>query len=341
MDAEVCAGRAALGATCRSLLLIGELDRGSARALGLRVDGAVAVVEVQARCGSPPTRPSSPSSSSAAVICDRSPSGVLSYSKVRALIRIATPATEAKLVKFAESPPPRGSSAHPHLRTSSVNPDTTMHMPHQRRNRPSRRRRHRHHRGSLPRDGAETVLDAMKQAMTEVPADPPTIPRITTRDALELVPRLPRRRHVTTTTETVVTPTPSSSPIPTITVLERLICDTSLRLIVREPDGTLRYRHRHRLSRRAAPYARPKRPSCRFPAAPADRTTIFITSCRSSGRPHNIDDCLTLCAFHHRLVHEAGWRIHGDSAESPNLTFVGPHGRTVDGSTTPPPTPVP
>ena len=42
------------------------------------------------------------------------------------------------------------------------------------------------------------------------------------------------------------------------------------------------------------------------------------------------ENCLTLCAFHHRLVHDGGWRIDGDSAESSNLTFIGPHGRTVD-----------
>ena len=29
-------------------------------------------------------------------------------------------------------------------------------------------------------------------------------------------------------------------------------------------------------------------------------------------------------------MHEGGWRIHGDSAESLNLTFIGPHGRTIN-----------
>ena len=50
----------------------------------------------------------------------------------------------------------------------------------------------------------------------------------------------------------------------------------------------------------------------------------------AAGGPTDADNCLTLCAFHHRLVHDGGWRIHGDSAESSNLTFIGPHGRTIN-----------
>ena len=51
----------------------------------------------------------------------------------------------------------------------------------------------------------------------------------------------------------------------------------------------------------------------------------------AGGGPTDVDNCLTLCTFHHRLVHEGGWRIRGDFLESSNLTFIGPHGRTVNG----------
>ena len=105
LEAEVCTLAAQLSAaTCRWLLLIAELDRRRAHeqwgcasmaqwlswkcGLG-RVLGRQHVQVARALTLLP-------------VICDRFVVGVLSYSKVRALVRIATPASEAKLVEFAE-----------------------------------------------------------------------------------------------------------------------------------------------------------------------------------------------------------------------------------------------
>ena len=112
-------------ATCRWLLLIGELDRRKAHeqwgcasmaqwlswkcGLGM-VAGRQHVRVARALTQLP-------------VICDRFASGVLSYSKVRALIRIATPATEVKLVEFAEvATAAQLERTDPHLRTGLREP---------------------------------------------------------------------------------------------------------------------------------------------------------------------------------------------------------------------------
>ena len=93
----------------------------------------------------------------------------------------------------------------------------------------------------LPRDAAETVLGALQQAMTEVPADPADDSAESRRaDALELLAHSYLAGNAARPpTETVVhvdaeqLADPDRSP-----VLERLICDTGLRVVVHEADGT-------------------------------------------------------------------------------------------------------
>ena len=45
----------------------------------------------------------------------------------------------------------------------------------------------------------------------------------------------------------------------------------------------------------------------------------------ANGGPTDLDNLATLCGYHHRLVHDGGWRIEG----SPNgdLIFIRPDGR--------------
>ena len=92
-------------ATCRWLLLIGELDRRKA----YEHRGCASMAQwLSWKCAPVWSRAVNTRELRRAltrelpVICDRFGVGVLSYSKVRALVRIATPATEAKLVEFAE-----------------------------------------------------------------------------------------------------------------------------------------------------------------------------------------------------------------------------------------------
>ncbi|MDQ4097597.1 MAG: HNH endonuclease, partial [Actinomycetota bacterium] len=43
--------------------------------------------------------------------------------------------------------------------------------------------------------------------------------------------------------------------------------------------------------------------------------------------PTDLSNLLWLCPFHHRLVHEGGWRIRGDPEG--DVTFVRPDGRLL------------
>ena len=36
-------------------------------------------------------------------------------------------------------------------------------------------------------------------------------------------------------------------------------------------------------------------------------------------------NCISLCTFHHRMVHEGGWRVSGDGDD--RLVFTSPHGK--------------
>ena len=51
------------------------------------------------------------------------------------------------------------------------------------------------------------------------------------------------------------------------------------------------------------------------------------------GGPTDPDNLAAICGYHHRLVHEGGWRVEGDPEEE--LRFVHPLGKVL--STRPPP----
>ncbi len=65
---------------------------------------------------------------------------------------------------------------------------------------------------------------------------------------------------------------------------------------------------------------------CRFPGCERTRFAHAHHLVHwSNGGPTDLDNLVTLCGYHHRLVHEAGWKIEG----SPNgdLIFIRPDGR--------------
>ena len=122
LEADVCTLAGQLSAaTCRWLLLIVELDRrkayeqwgctSMAQWLSWKCERARIVAGRQhVRVARALTQ--------LPIICDRFSAGVLSYSKVRALTRIATPTTEAKLVEFAEVATRTRSSSAPSAPTN-------------------------------------------------------------------------------------------------------------------------------------------------------------------------------------------------------------------------------
>lgn len=64
---------------------------------------------------------------------------------------------------------------------------------------------------------------------------------------------------------------------------------------------------------------------CRYPGCGRTRWIhIHHLIHWARGGPTNLDNLISLCLFHHRLVHEDGWRISGD----PNgeVTWIRPGG---------------
>ena len=151
----------------------------------------------------------------------------------------------------------------------------------------------------LPRDAAETVLSALTQAATAVPADPDHDSAESRRaDALEHVAHSYLAGNAARPpTETVIHADadqlndPDRSP-----VLERLTCDTGLRLVVHEADGTKRVGRRTRtvpVALRRIIEARDH--GCRFPGCThrAHHHLHHLVPFAAGG-PTDVDNCLTL-----------------------------------------------
>jgi hypothetical protein len=102
-------------------------------------------------------------------------------------------------------------------------------------------------------------------------------------------------------------------------------------VVVTEHDGTTRAGRRTRtvpVALRRVIEARDD--GCRFPGCDSRAFhQVHHLMHFADGGATDRDNCLTLCAFHHRLVHEGGWRIVGDSAESRALVFISPNGRAI------------
>ena len=95
--------------------------------------------------------------------------------------------------------------------------------------------------------------------------------------------------------------------------LQRLACDASMRLAVRDSDGRVLDLSEARRTispglRRAAAL---RDGHCRFPGCdrPVDWTRGHHVRFACKGGKTNLTNTMLLCAFHHRLVHEGGWTI--------------------------------
>src|SRR5947207_816524 len=118
----------------------------------------------------------------------------------------------------------------------------------------------------------------------------------------------------------------------TVPVVERLLCDTSVRAVATDPAvGTATPPRRTRTIPRALRRLIAARDrGCRWPGCTHQRFLhVHHLVHFTRGGPTDAVNCFQLCTFHHRLVHEGGWRIAGDPAESSGLTFVSPRGRRI------------
>jgi hypothetical protein len=338
LEADVCTLAAQISAaTCRWLALVAELDRREA----YKEWGCASMAQwLSWKCGQSMVTARQRVRVARALerlpaIRERFAAGALSYCKVRALTRVATPATEATLLELAEVA--TGEQLDRVVRTYervSVDRDTAAAQL-------EARRLTVHHDedgmvtivARLTRDAAESVLAALDRAEEAVPDEPHDDPAESRRaDALEHIAqsylagdaaRPPTEVVVHVDAEQLTDP--DRSP-----VLERLTCDTGLRVVVSDQGVTTASRRtrtvpvglRRRLERRDR--------GCRFPSC-SHRAHHHVHHLVhfGAGGPTDAQNCIILCSFHHRLVHEGGWRVDGDPAESRALRFINSRGRVV------------
>jgi hypothetical protein len=109
----------------------------------------------------------------------------------------------------------------------------------------------------------------------------------------------------------------------------RLACDASVLTLVEDRDGTpLDVGRKTRTigpALRRALWARDR--GCRFPGCPETR---FVEGHHvrhwAHGGPTSLANLTQLCRFHHRLLHEGGYRIEG---VAPQLRFLRPDGTPI------------
>jgi hypothetical protein len=102
-------------------------------------------------------------------------------------------------------------------------------------------------------------------------------------------------------------------------VLRRQLCDTSVRRGDDKRRRTIPRALRRKLARR-------DKGGCRFRGCPCRRLLqVHHLVHFADGGATNAENCIQLCPFHHRLVHEGGWRIEGNA--NGVLTFISPRGK--------------
>lgn len=97
--------------------------------------------------------------------------------------------------------------------------------------------------------------------------------------------------------------------------LRRLACDARIQLALEDPaDGVVGIGRTSRtIPAWLARIVRARDGGCRFPGC---HRTLWLQVHHlihwADGGPTNLDNLITLCGFHHRLIHNQGWRIQGD-----------------------------
>lgn len=286
--------------------------------------------------------------------------GELSYYQVRAMARIATPAIEDSLVDMA-----RHSTATQLAHIARAYKGCLDRMELQRSNeRHELRSLHTFYdddgflvvRGRLtPEDGAVLVaaLDAAEATLKEeLPSDDEvgSVPGDARRaDALVEVAR--RAQSVPDSkeprTEAVIHVDVASlvdgsgerceiedGPTLASETARRLCCDATVQTLY-ENDGRVLDvgRRRRTITPRLRKALEQRDKTCRFPGCHRKRFRqghhIVFWGHGKKGKTERAN-CVLLCFFHHRLVHEGGYRIEGNPEG--HLTFIRPDGRVVPDS---------
>ena len=118
--------------------------------------------------------------------------------------------------------------------------------------------------------------------------------------------------------------------------LGRFTCDAAVRRIVLDPSGVP-----VELGRQVRLFSGPQRQAlatrddgCRFPGCdrPARFTDAHHLVPWTAGGPTTLANGLLLCRYHHRQVHEGGWRIqptHPDVGANGTVRLLGPDGQRL------------
>lgn len=277
--------------------------------------------------------------------------GDLSYSKVRALTRVATERNEAELLDFALGV----SAAQLEAFCRRVrNGDSAAALADARRLHESRSLvRHLREDGSgtisveLPPAELELVLQALDRIGRRLPEDPTRSLFAKAADALVQMARESLAGAASSAEDAASSPEShqvmvlveakalagkggeSDLPLPTV---ERLCCDGSIVPILTGEEGTPlgvgRKQRSLTTAIRRALLAR-DRGCCTWPGC---RNRAFLEAHHvhhwAHGGATDLDNLLTLCSHHHTLVHEGGFSVHRHP--DGRRYFVDPQGRAVE-----------
>lgn len=336
LEAEVCTLAAQIAAaTSRFVLLVAELDRreawkewgcqSMAHWLAWKAGMGIVAARQHVRVGRALEK--------LPVLAEEFGAGRLSFSKVRAVTRVATPTTESALVDFAKV------ATAAQLELAIRGYERTRVDPEQARDQVAKRHFRVVHEDDgtatlivrMTRDGIENVLASVDAAETEIPRDVDRDDSAESRrvDALELVAlHFLAGRSERVPTEIVVHVENEDLDADTMSpVLARMTCDTAVR--VQTPDSSGRRKQTiPRALRRLI--ARRDKQCCRFPGC-GNRRFLHVHHIvhEARGGPTDARNCILLCTFHHRAVHEGAWRVHGNAQNLLGLVFVSPDGKRL------------
>ncbi|MDQ1430295.1 MAG: hypothetical protein QOF40_897 [Actinomycetota bacterium] len=112
--------------------------------------------------------------------------------------------------------------------------------------------------------------------------------------------------------------------------VRRLGCDASTVVLIRRKDGTIltATNKTQAIPRRVRRMLRARDQGCRFPGC-GQRAFVDAHHIhhRARGGSNELDNLVELCWFHHRLVHEGGWKIRLDT--NGNVVVTNPAGNVI------------
>ena len=112
--------------------------------------------------------------------------------------------------------------------------------------------------------------------------------------------------------------------------VRRLSCDTSTVVMIRGRDGRIigTSAKTRVIPRRVRRMLRAHDHGCRFPGCGGrEFVDAHHIHHRAHGGSHELDNLVELCWFHHRLVHEGGWKLRLDDAG--RIVVTNPAGNVI------------